>query len=193
MVAAAIPEDEARGGSYPRIRPRGSAAEERSETRRAGSKTPRGNAPGGHLQLGPPRPSTAKAKPQMTNHPLHTGIEEEKHRLCLGRAVELRERLISMETGGSLEHQRCGARQTLSARRLRDVDIGDILPGINPLRALGSPRCPPPPELDPRLTLFNGPTHFLGVGGEVEVGVVGLEVTDGAVPSCHAEPLDEQI
>lgn len=51
----------------------------------------------------------------------------------------------------------------------------------------------PLPKPDPRLTLFNGPTHFLGVGGEVEVGVIGLEVTDGAVPSRHAEPLDEQI
>lgn len=167
------------------------SSEEQSKTRWAGSKTPQGNASGSTCSLAP-RASTAKITPQMTNHPLHTRIKEEKHRPCLGRAVELEERLISMETGGSLERQTCGARQTLRARWIRDMEIGVILPGINPLRAPGSPHCPSP-ELDPRLTLFNGPTHFLGVGGEVEVGVIGLEITDGAVPSRHAEPLDEQI
>jgi len=41
----------------------------------------------------------------MTNFPLHTRTNGEKQRLCLGRAVELEESLISMETRGSWEHQ----------------------------------------------------------------------------------------
>lgn len=47
----------------------------------------------------------AKTNPQMTNFPLHTRINREKQCLCLGRAVELEESLISVETRGSLEHQ----------------------------------------------------------------------------------------
>lgn len=108
MVAAAIPVEvkcEARGGSYPRTRPRGLSIEEQSKTQWAGRKRcKKMHAPSSACSP-PPRASTAEPNPQMTNLPLHTTIDGGNQRLCFGRAVELEQSHISMETRGSLEHQ----------------------------------------------------------------------------------------
>jgi hypothetical protein len=43
------------------------------------------------------------------------------------------------------------------------------------------------------LTLINGFSYFFWISWQVEVGVISLEIADGAIPTCHAEPLDEQV
>lgn len=44
-----------------------------------------------------------------------------------------------------------------------------------------------------QLTLLYRLGDFSRILGEVEVGHVGLQVANGALPSCHAESLDGQI
>lgn len=108
MVAAAIPGDTkrtVRGGTYPRTQPHRSSVEEQSKTQQAANKhREEMHAPNSACSSAL-RPLTAKTSAEMTVLSLHARIKGGRQRLCTRRAVEPKESLIPMETGGSLEHQ----------------------------------------------------------------------------------------